>query len=301
MTADQFGLTFEARAVLAARYGVSARAIRPVSGGVANHAYVLGEQLFLRIPREPAFEDDLRKEVAVIPVARAAGVRTPAIVDFDESRALIDSPYVVMERVVGADLAVAKTPVGIWAELGRELGLLHEIPAQPIEGVEQDDGGGDPRPTVDELARAGYLDSGTANWLTGWFDRLAGRIDPDQAPVLLHGDVAPQNLLADQQVLQAVIDWGDAAWGPPGMEFAKLRLEHVAATLPSYRKHSSAKHPDGALEAAALWFHLSWGLSGITKPPRPGERHWTAPPASRLLGVLRFFATSPQTPWSTLR
>ena len=39
---------------------------------------------------------------------------------------------------------------------------------------------------------------------------------------------------------------------------------------------------------------------GIPKPPRPNERHWTAPPASRLLGVLRFFAAGPPEPWSRL-
>jgi hypothetical protein len=83
---------------------------------------------------------------------------------------------------------------------------------------------------------------------------------------------------------QTIIDWGDAAWGPPGMEFAKLPLEQVAATLPSYRTTEG-------IEAAALWFHLSWGVSGIPRPPRPNERHWTAPPVSRLLGVLRFFAS----------
>jgi hypothetical protein len=87
------------------------------------------------------------------------------------------------------------------------------------------------------------------------------------------------------------------------MEFAKLRLEQVAATLPAYTNHRDTKsetRSDGQLEAAALWFHLSWGLSGIPKPPRPDERHWTAPPTSRLLGVLRFFAAGPPEPWSGL-
>jgi hypothetical protein len=96
--------------------------------------------------------------------------------------------------------------------------------------------------------------------------------------------------------LQAIIDWGDAAWGPPGMEFAKLTLEQVAATLPGYRRTTRAE----GLEASALWFHLSWGISGLTKDPQPGQRHWTAPPSSRLLGVLRFYASSPPQPWPGL-
>jgi hygromycin-B 7''-O-kinase len=299
MTSPDSALTVEVLAALALRYGVPAEAIRSVPGGVANHAYALGDDLFLRIPRTPAFARDLRKEVAVIPIARAAGVRTPAIVDFDDTHTLLATPYLVSEQVRGTPLDAIPDPAAkaLWLELARELAILHSIPATPIPGVEADDGGGDPRPEVDRLARDGYIDPGTARWLITWFDRLATRFDRDQPYVLLHGDIAAQNLLVDprKSALAAVIDWGDAAWGLPGMEFAKLPLEQVAATLQGYGHHEY-----GVLEAAALWYHLSWGLSGLAKPPRAGERHWTAPPASRLLGVLRFFAASPAAPWSAL-
>jgi aminoglycoside phosphotransferase (APT) family kinase protein len=205
-------------------------------------------------------------------------------VDYDTSRTLVDTTYMVLERVHGTDLADSDPPgPPFWRQLGSEIALLHQVHAAPA-GVEPDDGGGDPRPTVDKLATDGYLDPGTANWLLGWFDRLAGRIPPDQPQVLLHGDLAPQNLLARYDRLEALIDWGDAAWGPVGMEFAKLPLEQVAATLPSYRSTAGYRSTEG-LEAAALWFHLTWGVGGIPRPPRPGERHWTAPPVSRLLGV----------------
>lgn len=275
---------------LAARYDVRPEQVREVLGGVANRTYILGDELFLRIPRTPDFEPDLLKEVAVIPAARAAGVRTPAIVDFDTFQG---TPYMVLERVHGTDLVDAPpAPPAVWQELGSELARLHQV-QQPPAGVEADNGGGDPRPTVDKLATEGYLDTGTANWLLGWFDRLEAHLPKDQPQVLLHGDVGVQNLLTRGDRLEALIDWGDAAWGPPGMEFAKLRLEDVTATLPSYGG------PEG-IEAAALWFHLSWGVSGIPKPPRPNERHWTAPPTSRLLGVLRFFAAGPPEPWSEL-
>ena len=60
-------LTDDALAAFAHRYGVPATAIRQVPGGVANRAFLLGDDLFLRIPREPAFVHDLRKEAEVIP------------------------------------------------------------------------------------------------------------------------------------------------------------------------------------------------------------------------------------------
>ncbi|MFI5712833.1 phosphotransferase family protein [Kribbella sp. NPDC051620] len=283
---------------LAASFGVPVEAVHEVPGGVANRAYALGDDLFLRIPRSAAFEQDLLKESTVIPAAIAAGVRTPAIIEFDTTRTLIDKPYMVLERVHGTDLVDGETPPReFWQEVGGQLALLHQ--AERPMGAPDDDGGGDPRPTVDSLAAQGYLDVGIAAWLLGVFDHLATLI-PEQKPVLLHGDLAQQNLMTHDGRLRAIIDWGDAAWGPPGMEFAKLTLEQVAATLPGYRAAGGGTDQAEGLEASALWFHLSWGISGLPKQPQPGRRHWTAPPASRLLGVLRFYASSPPDPWPTL-
>ncbi len=122
----------------------------------------------------------------------------------------------------------------------------------------------------------------------------------------MHGDIAPQNLLAtsDPAALSAVVDWGDAMWADPAAEFAKVPLEGVPAMLEGYRQMVvAAGQPaeKGAWEARVLWHHLTWALGRLPDPvPRPGERHWTAPPASRLLGLLRFFAAGPPPPWPDL-
>lgn len=282
---------------VARQLGVGAQDVAEVAGGVANRGFVLGQALFLRIARS-GFEDDLGKEIGVIPVARAAGVRTPGIIRYDDSRKLIDAPYVVMERVHGIE------PAGPTLELGEQLARLHQTERTTIPGVPQD-GNGDPWQTVDDLAERGYLDGGTARWLDGWFTRLAGRFDREQPEVLIHGDVASHNIIAGPDgTLRALIDWGDAAWAPRAMDFAKVPLEHVAAVLPGYVHHHNALghaevHED-ELAAATLWFHLAWALGKLTAPPWPGQRHWTAPPASRLLSLLKFFTTPQPPPWSTL-
>jgi hygromycin-B 7''-O-kinase len=77
-------------------------------------------------------------------------------------------------------------------------------------------------------------------------------------------------------------------------------LEHVAAMLPDYIRHTPTVVGEDELAAAILWLHLSWGLGKLTAEPWPGQRHWTAPPASRVLGILRFFAADPPEPWSGL-
>ncbi|WP_381796694.1 phosphotransferase family protein [Streptomyces niveus] len=288
-----------------------------MASGVANRAYLLGPDLVLRVPRTEAFVADLVKEAAVIPVARAAGVRTPALVTFDASRTDADVPYMVLERAPGVDLAeIGAGPGGTWPaegvfrEVGRELARLHRVtPAGVGEltgvPVEYDPDAGAPHRLVGGLLADGMLDAEAARWLGGWFDRLAERI-PDGPPsrVLVHGDIAPQNLLAAPGplalTLTGIVDWGDAMWADPAVEFAKTPLWGMPAMLGGYREGGAA---DGSYdwEARVLRYHLTWALARLRDPtPVPAERHWTAPPASRLLGILRFFASSPPEPWPTL-
>jgi hygromycin-B 7''-O-kinase len=285
-----------AASAIAIDHGVDPDEVTEIPGGVANHVFRLGPALILRIPRSSDFIADLHKEVAVIPVARSAGVRTPALVA--QGTIPLDgtpTPYVLMDRVQGNDLVTHPGPT-IWADLGREVALLHQVHQQSLTGVPEDSGTG--RGSAEELVDRGYLDPETGRWLGSWMGRLRGRFDENSPKVLLHGDLAPQNLMVDDAGrFAALIDWGDAAWGPRGMEFAKLRLEDVARLLPAYKDVADVRFEPGELEASVLWFHLQWGLSNLTGPPRLGARHWTAPPASRVLGVLRFLASNPPEPW----
>ncbi|WP_432887218.1 phosphotransferase family protein [Kribbella sp. CA-245084] len=281
---------------VARRHGVDAEHVKEVAGGVANRAFILGDDLFLRASR-PGYEDDLRKETHVVPAARLVGVLTPEILEYDETHRLLATPYVVMERIHGAEPTDA--PTGLAEELAR----LHQIqhspePTRAIPVVPEDDWG-DPWRTVDDLATRGYVDPATASWLTGWFTRLAERFDDSGPKVLIHGDVAAHNLLAGPaNELRALIDWGDAAWAPRAMEFAKLPLTQVAKILPTYADRSPETEAD--LAAAILWFHLSWALAKLPAPPWPNQRHWTAPTTSRLLNILHFFTTTPPPPWPDL-
>jgi hygromycin-B 7''-O-kinase len=290
---DDHGNLPNGLALVARRHGVDPAQVEEVPGGVANRGFALGEKLFVRVSR-PGFEADLHKETTVIPVARSSGVLTPAIVEYDDSRRLLDTPYVVMERVDGTE------PSGVPTGLAEQLARLHQAEQVVIAGITED-GWDDPWRRVDDLAGRGYLDPGTGAWLSDWFTRLAGRFDRDQPKVLIHGDVASHNLLATPAgELSALIDWGDATYAPPAVDFAKLPLEDGATILPDYLDHLHPAVPAEQFAASVLWLHLSWALGKLPAPPWPGQRHWTAPPASRILGLLRFFARSPAEPWAGL-
>ncbi len=183
----------------------------------------------------------------------------------------------------GRSVGVAQQPAGAPDRLA---GLPHFTP-------------GDPLNRITLLAGDGYLDPQTARWLRRWTGRLADELPGGDPEVLVHGDIAAQNILVDPATgaLEGVVDWGDAGWGDPAVEFAKLRLADVVPVLRGYRTHA----PAGNWEARILGYHLDWALARLVdSQPRPGARHWTAPPPSRILELLRFFASDPPEPWRSL-
>ncbi|HTW09569.1 MAG TPA: hypothetical protein VME46_18835 [Acidimicrobiales bacterium] len=95
-------------AALVDRYqlGIGADAVRPVrSTGVMHSVYALGDHLVLRVPKDhrEAIADTYTGSVAA-PVAHAAGVRTPALVVFDDERDIAPVPLSIFERAAGEPL-----------------------------------------------------------------------------------------------------------------------------------------------------------------------------------------------------
>ncbi|MGI5244542.1 phosphotransferase family protein [Dactylosporangium sp. CA-139066] len=264
---------------VAARHGVPAEKVQPGPIGGANHVFLLGDELVLRIPRSRRDGHRLFAEAAIIPAARRGGVLTPAVVEFDAS-----VPYLLTQRVPGLDAAAAgAADARLFEELGRELAKLHQLPPPPRLPV--DAAPLDPWALVSDLRAEGRLDQEGAEWLSGWFDRLAPKVPIAPLRVAIHGDVAPQNIMVARGALAGLVDWGDAMIADPATEFAKLPLTVVPAVLKGYHGVN--------MEPRVLWHHLIWALARLRDPEPSAARHWSAPPGSRLLGLLRFFATTP--------
>jgi hygromycin-B 7''-O-kinase len=294
----------EALAAIARRHRIDPAAVTAAPAqGVANRVYFLGDHLVLRIAR-PEAADDLRKEALVIPAAVRAGVRTPEMVEFDDD--LLETPYMVVKRANGIAPGLPERPTdGSWAEgyreLGAELAALHrnvtDLPGVPVDEP------GDPRPDVAGLAETGHLSADLADWLTAWFDRLETRCGTGVPPALIHGDASPQNLLVDPETkrLNAILDWGDAAWADPATEFAKLPLRAVPAVLDGYLGAPDENNAAETLAARILWHHLHWAVGKLASGPDTQAAHWSARPGSRLLEIMRFFNADPPRPWAALR
>src|SRR5262245_10053202 len=99
------------------------------STGVINAIYALDDTLVLRVPTShPAALADTLTESVAAPAAHAAGIRTPRLVVFDDSRTIVDVPFTIYERVHGETLGLLDEPADIrhaWRGLGREVARMH--------------------------------------------------------------------------------------------------------------------------------------------------------------------------------
>jgi aminoglycoside phosphotransferase (APT) family kinase protein len=169
-------------------------------------------------------------EFRLLQLVRAAGVPAPAPYYYDESGAILSTPYLVVEYVEGtpefdpadmpaflqqcaAILARIHGVPGVATDLGflprhvERLGaLLAAPPAQPDASLEE-----------------GRIRAALA---AAW--PLAAR----NAPALLHGDYWPGNLLWRAGRLAAVLDWEDARTGDPLADLGNSRMEILFALGP---------------------------------------------------------------------
>ncbi len=295
---------------IAERHHLSVEAFtRLPSNGVFNAIYLLGEGLVLRIPRNhPHYIAALAKEVIAAPAARAAGVRTPELVAFDDSLTLLPVPYAIYERVHGVPFEScacdpAKT-AAVYRELGRDLSRLHagvspESAARQvgIPNIPE----GDPRLLPAELAAAGYFSPAEALWLEQWLDRLPPILSSPQDCRFLHGDTQATNILvrADTCGYLALIDWGGCGWGDPALDFSGMPLRFVPAALAGYRENGQLPDDENA-EGRILVAQLHFALVNLQNGPQL-QRSWGERPLGYLLEILHFLLGPPDSRWAALR
>src|SRR5687767_5916883 len=99
MLPDHVDVSPETLSALAFRYGAdTADVARLPETGIFNAIYRLGDGAILRIPRNhPKFVAAACHEAIAVPAARATGVVTPRLLEYDDSLELLPVPYTVYE------------------------------------------------------------------------------------------------------------------------------------------------------------------------------------------------------------
>lgn len=269
--------------------------IEPMAtNGVVHALWALGDRYVLRVPkREPMCLGDVRAEVVAIPIALAAGVRTPALVAFDDACDIVDVPYAIVERVHGVDLAGLAPDdlrsADLYRQLGHQLAMLHSAPIPEPHPWLRVPRAWASEATVDETIAAGMLDRQSAAWIHTLLLELEAA--PGEAR-FLHNDVKPDNLMVDLEGNLVMIDWGDAGPGDPAFDFAALPAAAIAETLIGYR--AVLGDADPTLEPRIVHGAISRSIAGLRRSPLTGLS-WYRPVAAGLADLLTFATDHPDT------
>ena len=203
--------------------------------GIINAVYALGDEHVLRVPRDhPIHVRQSVTEAQTIPRVVAAGVRTPALVAYDDTLELLPVPYLVVERVRGRDLeSRGVDPLDVpdvLRAVGADLALVHALePTEDASGMPHTD-----MPALlDDLVEKGWLSTYETTWLQAWIDELDA---PPDEPTLVHGDIQLSNILVDDDLrFVALLDWGCAFAGDRAIDFMPVPMRAVPPLLEGYR------------------------------------------------------------------
>lgn len=225
------------------------------STGIVNAIYTVGETVVLRIPKNhPATLADTWTESVAAPAAMAAGVRTPALLAFDESRDVVDVPFGAYEWWHAAD--GWPTSAEGWRDLGRQLATLHDgVSAcpDPLDRLDRPGRWCSADQVVDALRD---LEDDVRRDLHAAFVALEPAVqdfDRDGPLRFLHDDIKDSNLLRCAGDATAVIDWGDAGWGDAAIDFRNVPPARNADVLAGYR---DVVPPDDTFEQRVRWDQL---------------------------------------------
>lgn len=242
--------------------------------GVANRVYATRDVVLRVATDHPDGFPDARTESVAAPAAYAAGIPTPRLIAFDDSRALVERPFSFWERVRGETLGLLSLPparlADAWRQVGRLLFRLHErVRECPDPDGYLDTPGREPdlQKPLSRLAEAGRLDRATAEAVARLIDELTPHVAAGVAPRFLHNDVHDMNVMCSQAGgLLAIIDWGDAGWGDPTLEFAAIPLDAIPYALEGYE--SDAQGALGAYpEARFIWDKLRGAMDAACDDP----------------------------------
>lgn len=184
------------------------------------------KKLIVRRPGEMAVRRNPQaaaEEFRVLQIVRSAGVSAQAPCLLDESGEIFPQPYLVIEYLEGRPEFAPADVHSYVVEAAAQLAAIHSIDSSKADLAflpKQADRFADvfkerPLKPDDSLEETRIREALEAVW----------PLPELNAPVLLHGDFWPGNLLWRGDRLAAVIDWEDAEVGEPLMDLAISRLD----------------------------------------------------------------------------
>lgn len=206
------------------------------SSGSSNSLFRLGDELLVRVPRQPGGSATILKEARWQPyLADALPARVPEIVAVGEPAHGYPEHWSVVRWLEGEHPTADGSSTGSRTQLARDLaGVVRamrelEIPpearedaalrgyrAEPLTGIDSDI-----RACAEQCRSVPNLDLDVDAVLLVWDAAMAAAADgPPPGTHWLHGDLLAENVLVRDGRLAAVLDFGGLAVGDPTVDLA---------------------------------------------------------------------------------
>jgi aminoglycoside phosphotransferase (APT) family kinase protein len=196
--------------------------LRDVNGGWDNQQWRLGEGLAVRLPRTERAPDLLHIEQTWLPVlAKLLPLPTPTPVRIGKPSRLFEHTWTIARWVEGepADHAPI-TRIDAAEVLAEFLSVLHhkapaDAPANPTRGI--------PLAGLREKCDSWFevvADRATADAARGVWETAVAAPAWQGAPLWLHGDLHPANVVVRDGMLAGVIDFGEMCAGDPATDLS---------------------------------------------------------------------------------
>jgi hygromycin-B 7''-O-kinase len=280
---------------IAAHHNLSGDVAKMPDSGMVNEAWLIGDDIVLRILQQEDTDDEALRESKVVPLVRSAGVSSPELIAADLSCSIAPRPYTIYRRAHGVLLgSIEEAPhlfEALYRKLGHEIAEIHktEVPDELVPILRN----GSTFDVGDQLKKCsdvGIVDNSSRKEIERWISRLDSVRGEGAQGTLLHQDIHPWNLFADPgtRELTAIIDWGDAALGDASTEFASMPLLAMQPMLNGYREAGGSINEGFIARALAIGLSLSlWEIRAL--PPDRFQRQWWRFPADGWPAVWRHF------------
>jgi aminoglycoside phosphotransferase (APT) family kinase protein len=200
--------------------------IRATDHGWDNELFRLGDELVARLPRRRVAVPLIEHEQRWLPsIAERVSVSVPAPVRSGVASDAFPWPWTITAWFTGT--LAARLPVDqretLAAGLARFVRELHQpapvdAPANPVRGV----GLAERVPAIQDRLASGLVPR--ADEVEQVWERALAARPWSAAPLWLHGDLHPANILSREGGLSAVLDFGDLTSGDPATDLATAWL-----------------------------------------------------------------------------
>jgi aminoglycoside phosphotransferase (APT) family kinase protein len=235
------------------------------SAGTDNAVYRLGGDLAVRLPRRRAVAAEAARLWQWLPrLAPRLPLAVPMPLASGAPGEGFPFPWLVCQWLDGQDVTAdpGLDQADAAVRLGRFVAALHGIDAT---GAPPSPFRGGPLGTLDDRVRGEIRDLGADGMIdprlvTAAWDRALAVPPWDRAPVWVHADLYPVNLLARQHRLAGVIDFGGLGAGDPAID---LLPAWAWLTAPARGLFGAQVRADDATWARGRGWALGLGLGAV--------------------------------------